>query len=249
MENSIDSLAAEKRPNRILEMFDKISPRYDALNRVLSLGRDLFWRRALARRLLAIDNPGRFLDLAAGTGDQLAAAREFWPAADLTGLDFSEKMLKLAAAKLAKLPGPRPTLVLGDALLPPFEPASFDSISISFGLRNIGDRPALYRSALRLLKPAGRFLVLDLVFDRRLPWAPLHKLHLKKIAPWTARLAVGRQASAYRYLADSIISFPHPASLCDELEDSGFVAPGSRIYTFWAAALVWDAKPGCAISS
>jgi demethylmenaquinone methyltransferase/2-methoxy-6-polyprenyl-1,4-benzoquinol methylase len=224
-------------------MFGEISSLYDLLTHVLSFGRDFFWRKALARRLLALRSPGSFLDLAAGTGDQLIAIRRMWPQARLTGLDFAKPMLALARKKFEKIKGPSPTLVEGDALSLPFQPDSFDSVSISFGLRNIKDRQGLFRSVLKVLKPGGRFLALEMFFDPRAPWAPLHRFHLEKVGPFLGDLAFGRRTEAYRYLADSIKAFPHPAALAGEMELAGFQGLGYHAYTFGAVMLAWGGKP------
>jgi demethylmenaquinone methyltransferase/2-methoxy-6-polyprenyl-1,4-benzoquinol methylase len=226
----------------IQEMFDKVSERYDLLNRILSFGRDLFWRKALARRLMFQEHPGSFLDLATGSGDQLLAIKKKWPYAELSGVDFSQAMLDLARKKFKKKPGPPPQLVLGDALAAPFADNSFDSVSISFGLRNILDRQALYAEALRLLKPGGRFLILELFFDWRNFLAPIHRFYLEYITPWMAERFFRSQAQAYRYLSDSVLKFPHPAVIADELETAGFKGPDYQTYTFDSAMLVYAHK-------
>jgi demethylmenaquinone methyltransferase/2-methoxy-6-polyprenyl-1,4-benzoquinol methylase len=225
-------------------MFDGVSSRYDILNRLLSFGRDLFWREALARRLLAREFPGSFLDLATGSGDQLLAIRARWPHSSLTGLDFSPSMLEVARRKINKAENLADiALVLGDAYATPFPDRSFDSVSISFGLRNLEERPALYREALRLLKPGGRFLVLELFFDSRSWLAPLHRFHLERVTPWLAGRFFYAQGRAYNYLGDSILAFPSPEIIVDELEEAGFKGVERQTYTFQSAMLVWGQKP------
>jgi demethylmenaquinone methyltransferase/2-methoxy-6-polyprenyl-1,4-benzoquinol methylase len=230
------------RPNpaKIREMFGSITSRYDFFNHALSLGQDIFWRRALARRLLALEPPGRFLDLACGSGDQIIAAHKLWPKAHLTGLDFSRPMLDLASAKVDGFPA---SLVLGDILEPPFDDDSFDSISISFGLRNVADREELYRQAYRILKPGGRFLVLELFFDPRHPLSPVLGFHVKRVTPWVVGRLFSSRSDAYRYLSASVIRFPHPAVILDEMEKAGYVGLGYRVYTLSVAMLAWGHKP------
>jgi demethylmenaquinone methyltransferase/2-methoxy-6-polyprenyl-1,4-benzoquinol methylase len=225
-------------------MFGNITPRYDFFNHLFSLRRDIFWRRALANRLLVLDQPGHFLDLACGSGDQLIEAHRRWPAAQLTGLDFSRPMLDLASAKLEKIPV---NLTLGDVLEPPLDDNHFDSISISFGLRNVADRLELYRQTLRLLKPEGRFLILELFFDSRGPLAPIINFHLTRLTPWLASRIFKAPKEAYRYLGQSIMRFAHPAIIVDELEKVGFVGLGYRTYTFDLAMLVWGHKPASSL--
>jgi demethylmenaquinone methyltransferase/2-methoxy-6-polyprenyl-1,4-benzoquinol methylase len=226
-------------------MFDKITPRYDLLNRILSFGRDLFWRRALSHRTILLSYPGSFLDLATGTGDQLLALRDFWPYALLTGLDFSPNMLKLAKEKInKKLPSEEEiSLVLGDAYDAPFAPESFDSISISFGLRNLPDRPKIYKEVLKLLKPGGRFLVLELFFDERSFLSPIHRFHLKTVTPFLASKLFKGRKKAYEYLARSVLDFPHPSVILTEMEDAGFKVPDYETFTFGSCMLVWGQKP------
>jgi demethylmenaquinone methyltransferase/2-methoxy-6-polyprenyl-1,4-benzoquinol methylase len=227
-------------PARIREMFGNITRRYDFFNHLLSFGQDIFWRRALARRLLVLEPPGSFLDLATGSGDQLIMAHKFFPEASLTGLDFSQPMLDVASIKLAKIPA---KLVLGDVLEPPLEDNSFDSISMSFGLRNVADRQTLYRQALRLLKPGGRFLVLELFYDPRKLLSPIVGMYTKTISPWIASWLFSAPNDAYKYLGLSVIRFPHPAIIADELANAGFTDLNYRVYTLNVAMLVWGRKP------
>jgi demethylmenaquinone methyltransferase/2-methoxy-6-polyprenyl-1,4-benzoquinol methylase len=224
-------------------MFSGLARRYDLVNRILSLGRDPFWRLALARRLKIIEPPGRLLDLAAGTGDQIAAAKKIWPGLTVTGLDLSSDMLALARPKLAGLPAPAPELVVGDALDLDFKEASFDSVSISFGLRNINRRRELYAQVFRVLKPGGRFLILELFHDPKSPWAGVTGFYLRRLMPFIGGRILTRSSTAYRYLADSILAFPQPALLAGELAEAGFTALAGRLYTFETALLVWGEKP------
>jgi demethylmenaquinone methyltransferase/2-methoxy-6-polyprenyl-1,4-benzoquinol methylase len=234
---------------KIRTMFSEISVRYDLLNRVMSLGRDIFWRHCLSRRLLILKTPGIFLDLATGTGDQILSIKKFYPKAKVTGLDFADPMLKLAkkkldsAAKDNKISEPLPTLVYGDALRPDLPLASFDSVSISFGLRNIANKKALYQSVLSLLRPGGRFLVLEVFFDPRSFLAPIYLWHLQSAIPFLARNVFQSSFDAYRYLGQSILKFPHPDRLLDSLKQAGFVDLGYRTYTFGAVMVVWGHKP------
>ncbi|MDR1081789.1 MAG: ubiquinone/menaquinone biosynthesis methyltransferase [Deltaproteobacteria bacterium] len=228
----------------IQSMFNSVSQRYDLLTSFLSFGRDQFWRKALARRLTAMEYPGNFLDLATGSGEQLLAIRSLWPYAKLTGLDFSAPMLNVAKEKLSRHGfAEGVSLVLGDVYSSPFEPGSFDTISISFGLRNLPDRTALYGEVKRLLKPGGRFLVLELFFDSRNFLAPVHRFHLASFSPWLAGRFFYSQGKAYDYLSQSIIDFPHPAVIMDELEEAGFKGVEHQTYTFQSAMLVWGQKP------
>jgi len=224
-------------------MFSGLARRYDLVNRVLSLGRDRSWRLALARGLKIMEPPGRLLDLASGTGDQIVAAKKLWPGLAVTGLDLAPDMLALARPKLAGLPAPAPELVVGDALDPPFTEAGFDSVSISFGLRNISRRRELYAQVRRVLRPGGRFLILELFHNPRSPWAGLTGFYLRSVVPFLGGRILTRSGEAYRYLADSILAFPQPAQLAGELAEAGFTALTVRLYTFESAMLVCGEKP------
>ena len=233
---------------RVKAMFGEISPRYDRLNAILSFGRDTFWRDALSRRLVIVDGDGRLLDLATGTGDQLLSIRRRHPKAQLTGLDFSEPMLEVARKKAAlqseKLPAGanEPELVLGDVLSTCLPSDHYDSISISFALRSLPSREPLYHEVLRLLKPGGRFAFLELWHDPRPSWAPLARFHLEVVTPFAASL-MGAEKTAYQFLGRSILAFPDPLRLIDELAAAGFEKTGHRTYTFKATMLVWGSKP------
>lgn len=224
-------------------MFNEVARRYDLANRVMSLGRDPFWRKASARRIKIIDAPGRLLDLAAGTGDQIVAAKKEFPQLETVGLDISANMMELAAPKFAYLSPPAPVMVSADALNPPFEDNSFDSVSISFGLRNISARRDLYAQVLRVLKPGGRFLVLEMYHDRDAFLAPLVNFYMKKVVPVLGGRIVSREQEAYRYLISSILAFPQPYRLIEEMGQAGFVELAYQSYTFNTVMLAWGHKP------
>lgn len=227
----------------IRNMFSSVAQRYDLANRVMSLGRDLFWREALARRVKILESPGRLLDLATGTGDQIVAIKRARPDMAVTGLDLSPAMVELAGPKFARLAPPRPEMLVGDALDLPFDDDSFDSVSISFGLRNITARAELYGQVLRVLKPGGRFLALEMYYDRQTPASPLVGFYLKNIIPVLGGRIVSREKEAYKYLVSSIMGFPRPEELAGEMTRAGFVSTAFLTYTFHVVMLVWGEKP------
>lgn len=233
---------AKKNSAAMGHMFNEVARRYDLANRIMSLGRDPFWRQAAARRIKILDFPGRLLDLAAGTGDQIVAAKKAFPALEAVGLDISGAMMELAAPKFETLAPPRPTMVTANALDTPFDDNSFDSVSISFGLRNIAARRELYAEALRVLKPGGRFVALEMYHDRNDFLAPLISFYLKKIAPMIGGRIVSRQRDAYRYLISSILAFPQPRKLMAEMLEAGFIDLDFNTYTFNTVMLVWGHK-------
>jgi len=133
-------------------------------------------------------------------------------------------------------------MLVGDALAIPFDDETFDSVSISFGLRNISARAELYREVLRVLKPGGRFLVLEAFHDRKSVLAPVVRYYLNAIMPALGGRLVSRQREAYRYLAASIMAFPQPETLVADLAVAGFENLNWRAYTFNTAMLVWGDK-------
>jgi demethylmenaquinone methyltransferase/2-methoxy-6-polyprenyl-1,4-benzoquinol methylase len=197
-------------------MFDRIAPRYDLLNRIISLGQDGRWRRRL---IAALDLPddARVLDVATGTGDvavALAARHQ------VVGLDPSAQMLAVADAKVA-LRGlsERVTLVCGRAEALPFEDGSFDASCIAFGIRNVPDRPRGLAEMARVTKPGGRVVVLELGDPDAGLLAPLARVHVHHVLPRIGGWLSGDDE--YRYLARSIAAFPKPAAFGEMLEAAG----------------------------
>jgi demethylmenaquinone methyltransferase/2-methoxy-6-polyprenyl-1,4-benzoquinol methylase len=204
-------------------MFDRLAPRYDLLNRLFSLGRDLGWRRRLARRLALLlgDRPGlRVLDLAAGTGDQTLAL--LGAGLDLRvvyALDRSRGMLGLALPKLAGSPA---LLIEGDALALPFPDGSLDAVTMSFGIRNLVDRRGeVLREIRRVLRPGGAVLILELAVPSHPLIRPFALFHMRHIVPLVGACLHGNRAP-YRYLDRSIEEFPKPAEFLREMREAGF---------------------------
>jgi len=217
----------EKRV-RVREMFDRIAPRYDALNRVMSVGLDQRWRR---RSLDKIEvGPGdRVIDLACGTGDfcELAAER----GARVTGVDFAFQMLRGAQAR-----GLDSTLVQGDAEWLPFRSSSVDVVTCGFALRNFVSLEAVIREVARILKPGGRVALIDV--DRP-SWGPLraaHSLYFDRLVPLVGGI-VSDQA-AYRYLPQSTAYLPPPDELKAMLSAAGFLEVDREILLLGSAQIL-----------
>jgi demethylmenaquinone methyltransferase/2-methoxy-6-polyprenyl-1,4-benzoquinol methylase len=195
-------------------MFDRISPRYDLLNRILSLGLDRRWRRCLAARVERAA-PGRVLDLCAGTGD-VALGLPVEP--QLTACDFSLAMLALASQK-ARAAGRALGLVAGDALAQPLRSESVDLVTIAFGVRNFESLDRGLAEITRVLRPAGRLLILE--FSRpRGPLAPFLGWWMGVVPPIVGRLVSG-DSEAYSYLPASMAGFPQGRELCAVLAAHG----------------------------
>jgi demethylmenaquinone methyltransferase/2-methoxy-6-polyprenyl-1,4-benzoquinol methylase len=200
-------------------MFDAIAPRYDLLNAVLSLGIDSGWRRAALRAALA-RRPRRILDVATGTADLALALKRRAPEAEVIGVDFAEAMLDVGRAK-AKRRGLPVELTVGDGTALAYEDASFDAVTIAFGLRNFADVGAGLREFRRVLRPGGRLVVLEFPPPPRGPFGAAFRLYFTRVLPLVGRLVSGH-GGAYRYLPASALAFPEPPALASAMREAGF---------------------------
>jgi len=212
-------------PVTVNSMFGRIAARYDLANRLLSVGQDVGWRRRLVAAVRR-SRPSRVLDLATGSGDVAFALSRALPApAEIVGMDFCLPMLAEAERKRAAA-GDRAfcnvRFTPGDGLALPLPDASFDAVTISFGLRNMADRSRALAEIHRVLRPQGRLFVLE--FSQPWPWLrPAYYFYLRRILP-----AVGgwvtKEKGAYQYLDDSIRAFPGRSALAAEISAAGFAA-------------------------
>jgi demethylmenaquinone methyltransferase/2-methoxy-6-polyprenyl-1,4-benzoquinol methylase len=204
----------------IREMFSAIAPRYDLLNRVLSLGIDQGWRRFVARRF-AVPAGGRVLDVACGTGDLTFAIVDRLPEAVLTGLDFSLAMLERADAKRKLVATRRQvSFVAGSATALPFPPMVFDGLAIAFGIRNVVDREGALAEFVRVLKPGGLAVVLEFSLPRAAWFRALYRGYFHHVLPGIGGLLARRRA--YRYLPESVGRFPAPPAFAGLMRTAGF---------------------------
>jgi demethylmenaquinone methyltransferase / 2-methoxy-6-polyprenyl-1,4-benzoquinol methylase len=203
----------DKKPPEVAAMFDRVAPRYDLTNDVLSLGQDRLWRRALTRAVDA--QPGdRVLDLAAGTG---TSALPFHRAgAYVVPCDFSLGMLR---AGRRRHPGLRFTA--GDALALPFADASFDAVTISFGLRNVAEPDRALAELLRVTRPGGRLVVCEFSHPTWRPFRTVYVEYLMRALPAIAA-RVSSNPDAYGYLAESIRAWPDQAALARRIAAAGW---------------------------
>ena len=223
------SAAAESRdPHAVRLMFDRVAPRYDLANHLLSGGIDFLWR-ARAVRTVEAWGAKRILDLATGSGDLALALQRRLPEAEVTGADFSTEMLKRAHAKGVK------RTVIADALALPFADGAFDCVTVAFGLRNMADWGGALREMARVLEPRGNVLILDFAVPEGI-LRPAYRFYLHRCLPTVAALVTG-QGDAYEYLGASIESFPSGAAMEALLRENGFTAPTSQPLTGGIAAL------------
>jgi demethylmenaquinone methyltransferase/2-methoxy-6-polyprenyl-1,4-benzoquinol methylase len=203
----------------VREMFDRIAPRYDRLNRAMTLGLDGRWRRAAAAAadLAAGD---RALDCCTGTGDlALELAARVTASGRVVGLDFAEEMLLRARAK-ARERGAEVEFTQGDALALPFDDDAFDAATVAFGIRNVSDLDAGLAEMTRVVRPGGRVVILEITTPARLK--RFYELWFDTAVPQLGRL-LGRDGAAYSYLPASVRRFPGPAALAARMAASGLV--------------------------
>jgi demethylmenaquinone methyltransferase / 2-methoxy-6-polyprenyl-1,4-benzoquinol methylase len=191
-------------------MFDRIAPLYDLMNRVMTAGLDRRWRRAAAR---AVVRPGdRVLDLCCGTGDLALAARD--AGGDVTAVDFSARMLERARTKSSEI-----VWLEADALHLPLADASFDAVTIGFGLRNVASAEQGLGEMRRVLTPEGRAAVLDITRPHGL-LTPFYKVWFDALIPAVGKLLPG--GAAFTYLPASVRRFPEPRELAKLMAEAGF---------------------------
>lgn len=208
---------------QIASMFSKISPWYDFLNHFLSLGIDIYWRKELIKVIsstCSITQPV-FLDLATGTMDVMISLekkfRQLRPT--LIGVDLSYEMLKSGLKKTKKLSSKIAVCANGKKL--PIRSSSIDVATIAFGIRNVNPREELYNEVLRVLKPGGSFFILEFSPPTKKIIFGLYNFYLSSILPFLGNVISGDN-KAYTYLRDSILQFPSPFQLKQELIHSGF---------------------------
>jgi demethylmenaquinone methyltransferase/2-methoxy-6-polyprenyl-1,4-benzoquinol methylase len=198
-------------PDAVRSMFDRIAPVYDAMNRIMTLGLDLRWRRLAAESAV---RPGdRALDAACGTGD-LAVADVKAGASRVTGLDFSPRMLERARRK-----APAIEWVQGDMLALPFADETFDAATVGFGVRNVEDLELALRELHRVLRPGGRVAILEITQPRG-ALRPFFSLWFDRVVPLLGKVLPG--GSAYTYLPASVKRFPTAERLAELMQDVGF---------------------------
>jgi ubiquinone/menaquinone biosynthesis methyltransferase len=216
-------------------MFERIAPTYDALNRIMSAGIDRRWRTRAVREVLRAPS-GPVLDLCAGTMDLTAIVARMRPGVPVVALDFSPKMLEAGRHK-----APAARVVVGDAMALPFDDGEFAAVVCGFGVRNFADPVKGAREALRVLRPGGVFVTLELFRASTLATRAFHRTYADLVLPAIGGLVSG-DPGAYRYLARSMAGFLTRAEYERALGDVGFVDVKGTDLTLGIASIVCGRK-------
>jgi len=221
---------------QVEQMFDTISGEYDQLNRVISFGADLQWRKKVVR-FVANHCGETLLDIATGTGDLAIAFAKKTKAREIIGLDLSQGMLNQAIVKVQGHPyADRLRFIKGDSEALPFEDNYFDAITVSFGVRNFEHLENGLAEIYRVLTPGGLLVVLETSVPEKFPFKQGYHFYSKGIMPTIGRW-FSKDKSAYRYLSDSAASFPYGQAFNNILAEIGFIVQPYKPQTFGVATI------------
>jgi demethylmenaquinone methyltransferase / 2-methoxy-6-polyprenyl-1,4-benzoquinol methylase len=233
-----DSTLGKKE--QVEKMFDNISGNYDNLNRVISFGIDIKWRKKVLQ-IVKKTNPETILDIATGTGD-LAILMTQTKANKIIGLDISAGMLEVGKKKIAaKNLSKTIDMVLGDAENIPFEDNYFDAITVAFGVRNFENLEKGLSEILRVLKPNGVFVILETSVPEKTPFKQGYNFYTKNILPLIGKL-FSKDNVAYGYLSESAAEFPYGEALNNILRKIGFINVVAQPQTFGVATIYSASK-------
>ncbi|OBQ54677.1 ubiquinone biosynthesis methyltransferase UbiE [Tamlana sp. s12] len=209
------------KKEQVTKMFDNISSDYDGLNRVISFGIDIKWRKKVVN-IIKNSNPESILDIATGTGD-LAINLAETDATKIVGLDISSGMLEIGKEKVKKKGlDSKIEMVLGDSENLPFKNDTFDAITVAFGVRNFETLENGLKEIYRVLKPNGTFVILETSVPTKTPFKQGYSLYTKNILPLIGKI-FSKDRSAYRYLSESASVFPYGEALNNILRKIGFI--------------------------
>jgi demethylmenaquinone methyltransferase/2-methoxy-6-polyprenyl-1,4-benzoquinol methylase len=228
------------KKEQVAKMFDTISGNYDNLNRVISFGIDVKWRKKVLQ-MVARTNPVNILDIATGTGD-LAILMAQTKAQKIIGLDISAGMLEIGTKKIEeKKLSQTIEMVLGDSENMPFEDHFFDAVTVAFGVRNFEHLEKGLSEILRVLKPGGIFVILETSVPDKTPYRQGYNFYSKNILPLIGKL-FSKDDVAYGYLSESAASFPYGEALNNILRKTGFINVEALPQTFGVATIYSASK-------
>tara|TARA_R110002167_G_scaffold143571_1_gene332995 strand:- start:752 stop:1489 length:738 start_codon:yes stop_codon:yes gene_type:complete len=223
------------KKEQVTKMFDTISKNYDGLNRVISFGIDIKWRKKVVE-ILKKEQPESILDIATGTGD-LAIALVSTGAKKIIGLDISPGMLSVGKEKVTdKNLDNTIEMVVGDSENLVFADNSFDAVTVSFGVRNFETLTTGMAEILRVLKPNGSLVILETSVPTKTPYKQGYKFYTKNILPLIGKL-FSKDDSAYGYLSESASVFPHGENFNNILREIGFIVVTNKPQTFGVASI------------
>jgi len=228
------------KKEQVAEMFDNISPKYDFLNHLLSMGIDIQWRKKVVK-IIKKSEAKTILDIATGTGDLAIAMSKINPE-KITGLDLSQGMLDVGIKKIkAKGLDSLIDMVQGDSENLPFLDNTFDAITVSFGVRNFENLDKGLSEINRVLKPNGTFVILEFSQPQKFPMKQLYSFYSKYILPFLGKL-ISNDSSAYTYLPESVEAFPYGKELLYILSKNNFVDEKAKELTFGISTIYHSKK-------
>ncbi len=228
------------KKDQVAQMFDTISGEYDHLNRIISFGIDIKWRKKVLK-MVSKSNPTTILDIATGTGD-LAILMTTTTASKITGLDISSGMLEVGKQKIIqKNLSEKIEMVLGDSENIPYSDNSFDAITVAFGVRNFETLDKGLEEILRVLKPNGIFVILETSVPEKTPYKQGYRVYTKYILPLIGKL-FSKDDLAYGYLSESAANFPYGEKLNNILRKIGFIDVIALPQTFGVATIYSASK-------
>jgi len=223
------------RKEQVTKMFDNISGNYDFMNRIMTFGIDVKWRKKVVK-MVAKTKPERILDIATGTGDFAIMLADIKPK-QIVGLDISKGMLEVGKKKVKeKGLDDLITMVLGDSENLPFDDNSFDAVTVGFGVRNFENLDKGLQEINRILRPGGIFVVLETSQPEKFPFKQLYKFHTKYIIPLLGKMFSSDQ-KAYEYLPQSAEAFPYGKAFNNILKKNKFTSVQNYPLLFGAASI------------
>ena len=232
--------SSKGKKEQVTQMFDTISKNYDGLNRVITFGIDVSWRKKVLK-IVANTKPEIVLDVATGTGD-LAILLAKSNAKKIIGLDISKGMLDVGKSKIEqKELSDIIEMVLADSEKIPYDDNTFDAITVAFGVRNFENLEKGLSEIYRVLKPTGKFVVLETSIPVKTPYKQFYNFYSNNILPTIGKL-FSKDQSAYAYLSESAANFPYGQAFNNILEKIGFIDIENKPQTFGVASIYVASK-------
>lgn len=233
-------LNGEERAAYVQAMFAQIAHRYDLMNRLMTFGQDVGWRREVIQRA-ALPEGGSLLDLGSGTGDLALEAMRRQPNSMVAAGDFTLEMMRVGQQRLRQNGQTGPAWCGADALHLPYPSGTFDAVISGFLMRNVGDIDQALREQARVLKSGGRIVILDTTRPKPSLLSPFIHLHMHVIIPFLGRILSGA-GEAYEYLPDSTENFLSAEQLAARMQANGFDVVGFRRLNFGTIAIHWGSR-------